>query len=147
MALIVVLSPSITEKKLVIFICLPGANEPWKEREHSAMTITMWCFFVTCGNHGMTTFFTFLFPRWDDLRFSNTTGILPKCGLLVLKLSKRRVHPLLKKILDPPCNIWAVSLFLVIYHYKSERSVSALKIENFRWVKYSPLFWVLMWLP
>ena len=24
------------------------------------------------------------------------------CGLLVLKLSKRRVHPLLKKILDPP---------------------------------------------
>ena len=24
------------------------------------------------------------------------------CGLLVLKYSKRRVHPLLKKILDPP---------------------------------------------
>ena len=24
------------------------------------------------------------------------------CGLLVLKSSKRRVHPLLKKILDPP---------------------------------------------
>ena len=24
------------------------------------------------------------------------------CGLLVLKKSKRRVHPLLKKILDPP---------------------------------------------
>ena len=44
-------------------------------------------------------------PARDDLRFSNTTGILPKkklCGLLVLKLSKRRVHPLLKKILDPP---------------------------------------------
>ena len=44
-------------------------------------------------------------PRtWDDLRFSNTTGILQKklCGLLVLKQSKRRVHPLLKKILDPP---------------------------------------------
>ena len=44
-------------------------------------------------------------PR-DDLRFSNTTGVLPKkkklCGLLVLTLSKRRVHPLLKKILDPP---------------------------------------------
>ena len=41
----------------------------------------------------------------DDLRFSNTTGILQKiCGLLVLKKSKRRVHPLLKKILDPPLN-------------------------------------------
>ena len=41
-------------------------------------------------------------PRW--LQFSNTTGILQKklCGLLVLKYSKRRVHPLLKKILDPP---------------------------------------------
>ena len=36
---------------------------------------------------------------WDDLWFSNTTGILQKkqCGLLVLKYSKRRVHPLLKK--------------------------------------------------
>ena len=44
-------------------------------------------------------------PLWDDLRFSNTTGFLPKkklCGLLVLTSSKRRVHPLLKKILDPP---------------------------------------------
>ena len=43
---------------------------------------------------------------WEDLRFSNTTGILQKKkkprGLLVLKKSKRRVHPLLKKILDPP---------------------------------------------
>ena len=40
-----------------------------------------------------------------DLRFSNTTCILQKkklSGLLVLKESKRRVHPLLKKILDPP---------------------------------------------
>ena len=40
-------------------------------------------------------------PPWDDLLFSNTTGILQKkkklCGLLVLKWSKRRVHPLLKK--------------------------------------------------
>ena len=47
-------------------------------------------------------------PPWDDLRFSNTTGILQKkknCGLLVLKYSKRRVHPLLKKILDPPLNL------------------------------------------
>ena len=44
-------------------------------------------------------------PPRDDLRFSNTNGILQKkklCGLLVLKYSKRRVHPLLKKILDPP---------------------------------------------
>ena len=45
-------------------------------------------------------------PPWDDQQFSNTTGILRKkkslCGLLVLKSSKRRVHPLLKKILDPP---------------------------------------------
>ena len=45
-------------------------------------------------------------PTWDDLRFSNTTGILQKkkklYGLLVLKKSKRPVHPLLKQILDPP---------------------------------------------
>ena len=44
-------------------------------------------------------------PPQDDLRFSDTTGILHTkklCGLLVLKYSKRRVHPLLKKILDPP---------------------------------------------
>ena len=50
-------------------------------------------------------------PPRDDLRFSNTTGILQKlCGLLVLKQNKRRVHPLLKKILDPPlkCHICLV---------------------------------------
>ena len=45
-------------------------------------------------------------PPRDDLRFSNTTGILQKkeklCGLLVLKQGKSRVHPLLKQILDPP---------------------------------------------
>ena len=29
------------------------------------------------------------------------------CGLLVLKYSKRRVHPLLKKILDPPLELLA----------------------------------------
>ena len=42
---------------------------------------------------------------WDDLRFSNTTGILHKKTTLligVMKKSKRRVHPLLKKILDAP---------------------------------------------
>ena len=46
-------------------------------------------------------------PHRDDLRFSNTNGILKKklCGLLVLKWSKRRVHPLLKKILDPPLSV------------------------------------------
>ena len=41
-------------------------------------------------------------PPRDDMRFSNTTCILQKtklCGLLGLK---RRVRPLLKKILDPP---------------------------------------------
>ena len=53
-----------------------------------------------------------------DLRFFNTTGILQKkkelCGLLYsakkkrtmwfigVEVDKRRVHPLLKKILDPP---------------------------------------------
>ena len=41
---------------------------------------------------------------WDDLRFSNTTGILQKKKNYVVYWcwSKRRVHPLLKKILDPP---------------------------------------------
>ena len=44
-------------------------------------------------------------PHWDDLRFSNTTGILQKklWGLLVWKCSKRRVHPLLKKSWIRPC--------------------------------------------
>ena len=41
-------------------------------------------------------------PPWDDLRFSNTTGILQKKKTMwfirVLKWSNRRVHPLLKKI-------------------------------------------------
>ena len=45
-------------------------------------------------------------PPWDDLRFSYTTGILQKKNkktmCFVLKYSKRRVHPLLKEILDPP---------------------------------------------
>ena len=47
-------------------------------------------------------------PPRDDPWFSNTTGILQKkkSGLLVLKQSKRRVHPLLKKILDPPLRLW-----------------------------------------
>ena len=36
----------------------------------------------------------------------------------------------LRKTLDF-CNIWAVRQFLVIYHCKSERSVSALKLEKF----------------
>ena len=39
-------------------------------------------------------------PAWDDLRFSNATGILQKKNYVVYW--KRRVHPLLKKILDPP---------------------------------------------
>ena len=45
-------------------------------------------------------------PPWDYLQFSNTTGILQKkkknwfIGVEVK--SKRRVHPLLKEILDPP---------------------------------------------
>ena len=43
-------------------------------------------------------------PPQDDLRFSDTTGILQKKTMwfLVLKQSKRQVHPLLKEILDPP---------------------------------------------
>ena len=45
-------------------------------------------------------------PPRDDLRFSNTTGILHThkklCGLLVSEQSKRQLHPLPKKILDPP---------------------------------------------
>ena len=43
-------------------------------------------------------------PPRDDLRFSFTVILQKKklCGLLVLKQSKRRVHPLLKQILDLP---------------------------------------------
>ena len=43
---------------------------------------------MTCG---------FLIPDWYSV---NTHKKL--CGLLVLKQSKRQLHPLLKKILDPP---------------------------------------------
>ena len=40
---------------------------------------------------------------WDDLRFSNTTGILQKKTIWFIGVEvERRVHPLLKKILDPP---------------------------------------------
>ena len=46
-------------------------------------------------------------PPLDDLRFSNTTGILPKKKTMwfigvEVELIQRRVHSLLKKILDPP---------------------------------------------
>ena len=42
-----------------------------------------------------------------DLRFSNTTGILQKkkkrtMWFIGVEVDKRRLHPLLKKILDPP---------------------------------------------
>ena len=38
------------------------------------------------------------------------------CGLLVLKCSKRRVHPLLKKILDPPLyNIVTINITWEVY--------------------------------
>lgn len=41
-------------------------------------------------------------PRYDDMRLSYTTGILPEkvCGLLVLKLTSGA--PLLKETLNPP---------------------------------------------
>ena len=47
-------------------------------------------------------------PPWDYLQFSNTTGILRKkknwfIGVEVK--SKRRVHSLLKEILDPPLRV------------------------------------------
>ena len=41
-------------------------------------------------------------PPWDDLRFSNTTGILQKNYVVYWK---RRVHPLLKKSWIRPCPV------------------------------------------
>ena len=44
-----------------------------------------------------------------DLRFSNTTGTLQKkkktMRFIGVEVDKRRVHPLLKKILDPPLHL------------------------------------------
>ena len=40
------------------------------------------------------------------------------CGLLVLKRSKRRVHPLLKKILDPPLHTHQRVSFWFSFSYK-----------------------------
>ena len=70
-------------------------------------------------------------PPRDDRQFSKTTGIVQKKKLklvywclLVLKWSKRRVHPLLKEILDPPLSrmvdtctlIWNWDACLYISH-------------------------------
>ena len=70
-------------------------------------------------------------PPRDDRRFSKTTGIVQKKKLklvywclLALKWSKRRVHPLLKEILDPPLSrmvdtctlIWNSDACLYISH-------------------------------
>ena len=70
---------------------------------------------------------------WDDLRFSNTTGILQKkkklCALLVLNSSKRRVHPLLKGILDPPLEQpFVFDHPLCNGHYRIEGCLSAAQL-------------------
>ena len=47
-------------------------------------------------------------------------------GLLVLKQSKRRVHPLLKKILDPPLYIfylYSFNLYLIVIIIKTGRRI------------------------
>ena len=53
-------------------------------------------------------------PPRDDLRFSNTTGILHThkklCGLLVSEQSKRQLHPLLKKKPGPAPGLAVVCL-------------------------------------
>ena len=43
-------------------------------------------------------------PLWNDLRFSNTTGILPKKTMWFIgfEVEQEMSTPLLKKILDPP---------------------------------------------
>ena len=43
-------------------------------------------------------------PPSDDLRFSNTTGILPKKTMwfIGVEVEQETRHPVLKKILDPP---------------------------------------------
>ena len=102
----------------------------WKLMFFSSVYSVMWSFCFTCkltqrwhtcldscecrgGSRGRVQ--GVRTPPWDYLRFSYTTGILPKnklCGLLVLKWSKRRAHPLLKKILHPPLECMTISFFL-----------------------------------
>ena len=74
-------------------------------------------------------------PPWDDLRFPNTTGILPKqkklCGLLVLKYRKRRVHPLLKKMLDPPLISYHQFRYYPFYNlYNKYQDMVAMKSDS-----------------
>ena len=61
-------------------------------------------------------------PPRDDLRFSNTVGILQKKKTMWLVSQLRHslvVHPLLKKILDPPLNTTNVEFIVdpkVLFH-------------------------------
>ena len=56
-------------------------------------------------------------PLRDDLRFSNTTGILKKKNYVVYwcKLEQETMHPLLKKILDPPLFNFVQTLYKAIF--------------------------------
>ena len=53
-------------------------------------------------------------PPWDDLRFSNTTGILPKKKNYVAywcwSRARNECTPSLKKILDPPLPLHHISI-------------------------------------
>ena len=73
-------------------------------------------------------------PPWDYLQFSNTTGILQKkqknnwfIGVEVK--SKRRVHPLLKEILDPPLRTYPNFLKAVTVT-SSIKAQTAIKVTN-----------------
>ena len=97
-------------KGMIFWTCLTAAKELWSylTREDKSFTpLVCWTTqLIQQGRiYGEGAGGVHPLPPWDDLRFPNTTGILHTkklCGLLVLKYSKRRVHPFLKKILDPP---------------------------------------------
>ena len=89
-------------------------------------------------------------PPWDDLRFSNTTGILQTNKKLkkinwfigVEVKSKRRVHPFLKEILDPPLtyydNLFELSVPLnfrsAIHSSSTTWEVITISLSNLKFV-------------
>ena len=112
--------PPTPQKKASMSLTVPSTSKSYKQNSlrkiNTKTAYTVADLGGGCRGQGVRT-------PWDDLRFSNTTGILQKkkklCGLLVLKESKRRVHPLLKKIQDLPPVIFRLLCKVLLYQNTS----------------------------
>ena len=65
-------------------------------------------------------------PPWDDLRFSNTTGILQKkMWVIGVEVEQEMGAPPPKKILDPPLYIIVSLLFTAFIGYEMKRKINS----------------------